>query len=371
MKNPTTPYLYSMKKIFLLLAAALCVHSARGQVAQTDWTLVDAERDDREVPCMVWYPAEPLGPYPVVVFAHGFVMAPDDYEGLAEALVEAGYVFVSIGTEQGFIPSHEAYGQDLAFVAEEISGNAVGGVLNGSFDGRIAIGGHSMGGGASWLSAESNPPVDAFFVFAPAETNPSAISAGALIEVPALVVSGTGDSVTPPATQHEPIFEAAVNSPCRAFVSIPDGGHCGYADPGTLCDFGELGFQGLTHAEQLALSVSVVVPWLDAFLRDDLSGLDGLEQAAASGGLDLTLSCILSVETPQPEALEVFYQEPPSGLTLHNTTNHPLQAILWSVYGRPVLQQKLEPAMQWIPRVPDGVYVVTTDGSSGRAVVVR
>lgn len=360
-----------MKKTLLLLAVATCVQSASSQVAQTDWNLVDAERDDRQVPCMVWYPAESPGPYPAVVFAHGFVMAPDDYEGLAEALVEAGYVFVSIGTEQGFIPSHEAYGQDLAFVAEEISGNAVGGVLNGSFDGRIAIGGHSMGGGASWLSAESNPPVDAFFVFAPAETNPSAISAGALIEVPALVVSGTGDSVTPPATQHEPIYEATVNSPCRAFVSIPDGGHCGYADPGTLCDFGELGFQGLTHAEQLALSVSVVVPWLDAFLRDDLSGLDGLEQAAASGGLDLTLSCILSVETPQPEALEVFYQEPPSGLTLHNTTNHPLQAILWSVYGRPVLQQKLEPAMQWIPRVPDGVYVVTTDGSSGRAVVVR
>ena len=43
-------------------------------------------------------------------------MAPDDYEGLAESLVEAGYVFVSIGTER-FMPSHEAYGQDLAFVA--------------------------------------------------------------------------------------------------------------------------------------------------------------------------------------------------------------------------------------------------------------
>ncbi|MGB2134982.1 MAG: T9SS type A sorting domain-containing protein, partial [Flavobacteriales bacterium] len=165
--------------------------------------------------------------------------------------------------------------------------------------------------------------------------------------------------------------EAAVNSPCRAFVSIPDGGHCGYADPGTLCDFGELGFQGLTHAEQLALSVSVVVPWLDAFLRDDPSGLDELEQAAASGGLELTLSCALSVVTPQPEALEVFYQNPPTGLTLHNTTNCPLQVALWSVYGRLVLQQTLGPTAQWIPRLPNGLYVVTMDGSAGRAVMVR
>ena len=245
------------------------------------------------------------------------------------------------------------------------------GVLDGAFDGRIAIGGHSMGGGASWLSVESNPLVDAYVVFAPAETNPSAISAGALIEAPAMVVSGADDAVTPPATQHEPIYEAAVNSPCRAFVSIPEGGHCGFADPGTLCDFGELGFQGLTHAEQLALSVSAVVPWLDAFLRDDPSGLDELEQAAASGGLNLTLSCALSVETPQPEALEVFYQNPPTGLTLHNTTNHPLQVALWSVYGRPVLQQTLGPAAQWTPRLPNGLYVVTTDGSAGRAVVMR
>ena len=333
-----------------LVSTALC------QVAQTDWTLVDPDRDDREVPCMVWYPSDNPGPYPAVVFAHGFVMAPGDYEGLAEALVGEGYVFVSIGTEQGFAPSHEAYGQDLAFVAEEISANAMGGVLDGAFEGRIAIGGHSMGGGAAWLSAE---------------TNPSAIASGASIEAPAMVVSGTDDAVTPPATQHEPIYDAAVNSPCRAFVSIPDGGHCGYADPGTLCDFGELGFQGLSHAEQLASSVSVVVPWLDAFLRDDPSGLDALEQAASVGGLELTLSCPLTVEAQESEALEVFYQNPPTGLTLLNTTNQPMQATLWSAQGRKVLDYALEPAMRWTPHVPNGVYVVTSGGAFARTVIVQ
>ena len=360
-----------MKKTILMLAVTTHVLTALGQVAQTDWTLVDPDREDREVPCMVWYPSDTPGPYPVVVFAHGFVMAPDDYEGLAEALVGEGYVFVSIGTEQGFAPSHEAYGQDLAFVAEEISTNAVDGVLEGGFDGRIAIGGHSMGGGASWLSAEPNPPVDAYVVFAPAETAPSAISVGASIDAPAMVVSGTDDAVTPPATQHEPIYEAAVNSPCRAFVSIPDGGHCGYADPGTLCDFGELGFQGLSHEEQLALSVSVVLPWLDAFLRDDPSGLDALEQAATSGGLDLTLSCALTVETQEPEALEVFYQNSPSGLTLFNPTNHPMQVTLWSMHGQQAAQYTLEPTTQWVPPVPNGVYVVTSGGAVARTVIVQ
>jgi len=127
----------------------------------------------------------------------------------------------------------------------------------------------------------------------------------------------------------------------------------------------------LSHAEQLALSVSVVVPWLDAFLRDDPSGLDALEQAATSGGLELTLSCVLTVETQEPAAPEVFYQDPPSGLTLLNPTNHPMQATLWSVHGQKVLQHTLEPAAQWIPRVPYGLYVVTSGGVFSRTVVVH
>ena len=115
----------------------------------------------------------------------------------------------------------------------------------------------------------------------------------------------------------------------------------------------------------------MVAPWLDAFLRDNPSGLDGLEQAAASGGLDLTLSCALLVETLQLDALEVFYQDPPSGLTLRNTTNQPLQMTLWSLYGRSVVQRTLEPGMQWVPRVPNGVYVVTSGGTFTRSVIVQ
>ena len=355
----------------------LCVRLFGQEVGQTEWLFIDADRGDREIPCVVWYPAEDdgvtpaAGEFPTFVMAHGFVMSPLDYEGLAAALVSEGYVFASLGTEQGFAPSHADYGLDLAFVADQVASGEIVGVLSASSNGRVAIGGHSMGGGASWLAAAEQPAIDAVVAFAPAETNPSAIAAGEEIAVPVLVVSGSDDSVTPPATQHEPIYASAVNAPCRAFVSIPDGGHCGFADPGTLCDFGELGFQGLSHAEQLALSVSVVVPWLDAFLRDDPSGLDGVEQAASVGGLELTLSCALTVEAQESEALEVFYQNPPTGLTLLNTTNQPIQATLWSAQGRKVLDHTLEPAMRWTPQVPSGVYVVTSGGAFARKVIVQ
>ena len=47
-----------MKKTILLASIAAHSISLFSQVAQTDWNLVDPERDDREVPCMVWYPKD-------------------------------------------------------------------------------------------------------------------------------------------------------------------------------------------------------------------------------------------------------------------------------------------------------------------------
>ena len=344
-----------------------------GQALETQWALVDADRNDRQVPCMVWYPSNSSGPYPTVIFAHGFFLAPDDYEGLAEAIVSEGYVFASIATEQGFVVDHEAYGQDLAFVAEEITTDGVGGILDGALDGRIAIGGHSMGGGASWLSAESNPPVDAFFALAPAETNPSAVAAGELIEAPAMVISGTNDFVTLPATQHEPIYESVENSICSAFISILEGGHCGYADPGTLCDLGEIGFQGLSHDEQLALSLSVLVPWLDAFLKDDPAALETLDLAGESLELELNLLCGLDLMEGVLDhgGIEIFYRDPPYGLTLWNKTNNQAQATLWSVYGRRVVQHTFGINEKWTPVGLSGVYVVIAGGSAARMILIR
>jgi hypothetical protein len=48
-----------------------------------------------------------------------------------------------------------------------------------------------------------------------------------------------------------------------------------------------------------------------------------------------------------------------------------MQVTLWSVFGRPVLQQTLGPSAQWIPRLPNGMYVVTSGGAYARSVIVQ
>lgn len=360
-----------MKNMLLLCLTGLVCAASNAQVGQTEWTLVDAERNDREVPCSVWYPEGLDTTYPAVVFAHGFVMGPGDYEGLAQALVEAGYVFVSLGTEQGFAPDHTAYGLDLAFVAAQVVANAVGGVLDGLFNGRVAIAGHSMGGGAAWLAAEANPPVDAYVALAPAETNPSAVAAGGSIIAPTMVLSGTGDAVTPPPTQHVPLYESIEAAECKAFVSIIDGGHCGFADPGTLCDFGELGFQGLSHAEQLALTLDVIVPWLNTFLSDDLNALNELDGVVAdSAELEFEIDCATSIPASASNRCELFIGCSPGHCAVSHTSDGIEVVQIWSSTGILVAESAVARGSSWLVNLTPGLYIATVNQAPPQKFVI-
>lgn len=349
--------------------------SAQWEVGQTDWLLIDESRDDREIPCSVWYPAvangsemEPqMGTFPSFVMAHGFLMSSMDYTGLAEALVGVGYVFVSLATEEGFVTSHGDYGLDLAFVANRTAEGEIPGLLSESTNGRVAIGGHSMGGGASWLAAAQNPDIDAVVAMAPAETNVSAIAAGENITVPVLVLSGSADAVTSPSDQHEPIYNAAVNSPCRAFISIEGGGHCGFADPGTLCDLGEFGFSGLSNADQLALTLAVTVPWLNYFVRDEASGLDEMDVAAVSSPiLSLNLSCALDIAVQEFPFWQV-YPNPSSGLgKIENQSREILTIRVFNGLGQRVMSDlDIYPSEEIIFRFNSGLYVVEASDRQG------
>lgn len=291
----------------------------------TSWLLIDDTRGGREIACDVRYPgvsdtaetAPDNGPFPLVVFGHGFLMGPEDYDGLSAGMVNAGYVVALVATEQTFAPSHQNFGLDLAFVANEMVQNGATGILDGWLQPHAAIAGHSMGGGATWLAASTNPLIDAVVAFAPTETSPSAGAAGEDIQVPVLVLSGSADVITPPDTQHLPLYNSTTGAPCRAFASLVDGSHCGFADQGTLCDIGEIGFQGLSHAEQLELTLGLLVPWLDAFLRDDpLAWGEFEDYAAASNDLILELDCALSIRPKIPLPLQVYPNPTSNSMTL-------------------------------------------------------
>ncbi len=272
-----------MRKTLLVVFAFFVVEFSFAQgLGHTTLTFTDATRNNRSIPCEVYYPATSAGDnttaldpaslglngFPAIAVGHGFVIGAANYDIIAEQLIPFGFIVALVNTEAGFAPNHQEFGLDLAFVTHALqqeSQNSTSILYNVVNQEKEAIIGHSMGGGAAWLAAASDPLIDAVVGLAPAETNPSAIAAAASVNCNTLVFSGSEDAVTPPAENHQPIFDGT--NGCKTFVSLTGGSHCGFIDSGTLCDFGEPLGGSLSRADQQDAYLTLMTAWLRYFLN--------------------------------------------------------------------------------------------------------
>ena len=272
-----------MKRTLLFVFSFFSIgYSFAQSLGHTTLTFTDATRNNRSIPCEIYYPATSAGDnttaldpaflalsgYPAIAVGHGFVIGAANYDLIASQLIPFGFVVALVNTETGFSPNHQEFGLDLAFVTHALqlesqnSSSILHNIVNQE---REAIIGHSMGGGAAWLAAASDPLIDAIVGLAPAETNPSAIAAAASVNCNTLVFSGSEDAVTPPADNHQPIFDGT--NGCKTFVSLTGGSHCGFIDSGTLCDFGEPLGGNLSRADQQEAYLTLMTAWLRYFLN--------------------------------------------------------------------------------------------------------
>lgn len=271
--------------LFLLLTACISSFAQPFAVGHRSLSLLDAARN-RTVTAEVYYPAINSGDdvafasgnFPVFTLAHGFVIPGNTYQNFANELVPDGFVVVLPTTESGFLPNHDAYGKDIAFLNTAFRSGGI--PFFSQFNGRSAIGGHSMGGGASALAA-TQTIADAYIGFAPAITNPSPVPIGGQIDIPALIFSGSADGVTPPETNHQPIYNSLA-SDCKTFISITAGVHC-YFIPASLCDIGESGIPGgMTRELQQQITFDYLRPFLNTFLLDDSASWMQFQQSIAA-----------------------------------------------------------------------------------------
>jgi hypothetical protein len=180
-------------------------------------------------------------------------------------------MILQLATESGFAPSHNDYGLDILYLATHFRDQNFdsSSLFFGHVLPKAGVVGHSMGGGSAWLAAATaSGNIDCVVGMAPAETNPSAIDAASQVTVPAMILSGSSDAVTPPSQHHLPIFNETASS-CKVFVSVNQGSHCAFADGGTLCQFGEFGFNGLDAGVQQNIALTLVSAWMDMHLRGD------------------------------------------------------------------------------------------------------
>lgn len=279
-----------MKKIyFILFLITITITNSNAQpyqIGHTTITFIDASRSNRNVATEIYYPANVAGEnvpfttlnalkFPSLVFGHGFVMTWDAYQNFWETLVPNGYIIAFPKSEGSFSPSHLEFGKDLAFVINQI--NLLGTQNTSIFFNRVspknAVMGHSMGGGASFLSVPFNSNITTLVNFAAAETTPSAITASASISIPSLIFAGANDCVAPPSTNQFPLYYG-LTSACKTYISMVGASHCQMSNSNTLCSFGESSCSPaptISRSVQHSKIFSYLLPWLNYQLKSDCS----------------------------------------------------------------------------------------------------
>ena len=162
-------------------------------------------------------PASGHGPFPLVVFAHGFNITPTPYAALLQAWARAGYVVaapifpLSNSNAPGGANESDLVNQptDMSFVISQMlaAAGARHGVLSGLIDRRrIAVAGQSDGGSTALAVAYDQHYFDR-------RIGAAMILSGAMIpgidgydfpapSPPMLAVQGTGDTVNAPASTY-------------------------------------------------------------------------------------------------------------------------------------------------------------------------
>ncbi|OJJ18355.1 hypothetical protein BKI52_26420 [marine bacterium AO1-C] len=277
-----------MKKLFLITITCLLWFSTSFaqsySVGYRSQTFRDADRSNRSVRTIIYYPAtsagsnRPIadGSFPVIVLGHGFVMGSNAYQNFYDELVPQGYIVVFVNTEGSIFANHDAFSKDMAFMvnAMQNENNVSGSIFQGKINNKTALLGHSMGGGAATVAA-SMVSVATLVTFAPTQLRVNTLTPATQVAAPSIVFSGSSDGVTPPNQEHLPIYNN-LGSTCKYFISILGGAHCYYANSNFNCDFGENFSSGniqISRSEQQAITFQFLNSWLAYTLKNDLSAL--------------------------------------------------------------------------------------------------
>ncbi len=211
-----------------------------------------------------FHPACPAAP--IITFGHGFFQPVSAYASTLSHLATHGYVVIATTSESGLLPNHSNFAADISqcitFLEQQ---NA----LPSSFvfqhidTQHIGISGHSMGGGASILASASDPRIDCLATMAAADTSPSSVTAAANVNVPMLLISGSSDTIVPPANNQA--HYSSARAP-KSFPLISGGFHCGFEDSTSFgCDTSAT----LSRADQLAITRRLITGWMNLYLKAD------------------------------------------------------------------------------------------------------
>jgi alpha-beta hydrolase superfamily lysophospholipase len=195
----------------------------------------------------IYYPSSTSdGTFGALVIAPGFTAGSTSYTSLAERVASHGFVTFAIDTNsRSDFP--DSRGDQILAALDYLTTQSTSAVRSRIDSSRLAVSGHSMGGGGTLAAANERPSIQAAVALQPWHSTKSWSG----IRVPTMIIGAENDSTASPTSHSEPFYTSIPAASEKAYVELNAEGH----------------FAGNSNPADQARAM---IAWLKRYVDDDL-----------------------------------------------------------------------------------------------------
>ncbi|MFI5624371.1 alpha/beta hydrolase family protein [Nocardioides sp. NPDC051685] len=169
----------------------------------------------------IYYPTSTTeGTYGGVVLAPGFTARSSAYSSVARRVASHGFVVFAIDTNSIY-DQPDSRGSQILAAVDYLKQDASSAVASRLDETRIAVSGHSMGGGGTLAAAKQDSSVKAAVALQPWHTDKTWPE----IQVPTMIIGAENDTVAPVATHSIPFYTSMTGAREKAYGEINNADH--------------------------------------------------------------------------------------------------------------------------------------------------
>jgi dienelactone hydrolase len=167
----------------------------------------------------IYYPTSTSeGTFGAVAISPGFTASQSTIAWMGPRLASQGFVVITIDTNSIYDQPASRGDQLRAALSYLTSSSTVRSRIDAS---RLAVAGHSMGGGGSLEAAQDQPTLQAAIPLAPWNTQKTWSS----LRVPTFIIGGESDSVAPVSSHSVPFYNSIPASAEKAYMELDGASH--------------------------------------------------------------------------------------------------------------------------------------------------
>ncbi|WP_204073806.1 alpha/beta hydrolase family protein [Planotetraspora phitsanulokensis] len=167
----------------------------------------------------IYYPTDTSqGTFGAIAISPGFTARWSSLSWLGPRLASQGFVVIGIETDSIYDQPDSRGRQLLAALDYLVQSSSVRSRIDSS---RLAVAGHSMGGGGTLEAAASRPSLQAAIPLAPWNTTKNWSG----VRVPTMIIGGESDTVAPVSSHSEPFYTSIPASSEKAYMELNGASH--------------------------------------------------------------------------------------------------------------------------------------------------